>query len=114
MTTEIEVRAVDDLTDREKTEYARGRAGIDYGEVLGLAFSSEREWRVLARVDGLLASHVGISRRRVSVGGEELAVGAVGGVWTAPAFRGRGLAGQAMATAATFLCAELRVAAGLL
>jgi predicted GNAT family N-acyltransferase len=114
MATEIDVRRVEDLTDRENAEYARVRARIDYGEVLGYEFSSEREWRVLVRVDGALASHVGIGRRRVTVGGQELEVGAVGGVWTAPELRGRGLAGQAMEAATRFLCEEVEVAAGLL
>jgi hypothetical protein len=114
MAIEIKVRPVSDLTAPEQAEYARVRARIGYGEVLGYRFSSEQEWRVLVRADGRLASHVGISRRRVMVDGAAMCVGAVGGVWTGPEFRGRGLASAAMGAATEFLCGELGVAAGLL
>ena len=90
MAAKTEIRPVKDLTDREKTEYARVRAQIDYGEVLGYEFSSEREWRVLVWENGHLASHVGIGRRRVAVGDQDVDVGAVGGVWTAPESAGSG------------------------
>src|ERR1700686_4663397 len=96
MDTCIEVRSDASLSDGEIAEYRRVRAGIDYGEVLGYQFRSAREWRVLVWVRGQLASHVGISRRIVLVDGRDVAVGAVGGVWTAPEFRGRGLARTAM------------------
>ena len=110
---EIVVRPDGEMTEQERAEYAERRAAIDYGERLDYQFASEREWRVLARIEGRLASHVGVGRRRVAVGGQEQEVGAVGGVWTAPELRGRGLARLAMA-AATALLGDLGVAAGLL
>ena len=110
----IEVRPAESLLEWELAEYARVRAWIDYGEVLGYEFTSVREWRVLAWVNGELASHVGISRRIIMVDGREMEVGAVGGVWTAPEFREQGLARAAMKRATEFLCNEIRVQAGLL
>lgn len=114
MVTRIDVRSANSLSDWEQDEYRRVRARIDYGEVLGYLFTSVREWRVLIWAGGQLASHVGISRRVVTVGGRDVVVGAVGGVWTAPEFRGQGLARQAMQTATHFLSEELQVEAGLL
>ena len=110
----IEVRPVESLSEGELAEYARVRARIDYGEVLGYEFTSIREWRIMVWVNSELASHVGISRHIIMVDGREMEVGAVGGVWTAQEFRGRGLATTAMKTATEFLCNDLKVQAGLL
>lgn len=110
----IEVRPTESLSEWELAEYARVRARIDYGEVLGYEFTSIREWRVLVWVNGELASHVGISRRIITVDGQGMEIGAVGGVWTAPEFREQGLARAAMNTATEFLCNKVRVQAGLL
>jgi GNAT superfamily N-acetyltransferase len=114
MNVRIEVRPTENLSDGEAAEYRRVRARIDYGEVLGYQFVSHREWRVLVWVGGQLASHAGISRRVVTVDGRALLVGAVGGVWTAPEFRGQGLARMAMKTATEFVCGTVEAAAGLL
>jgi predicted GNAT family N-acyltransferase len=114
MDTRIDLRLSESLSDWEKTEYRRVRAQIDYGGVLGYQFASDREWRILVWVGGQLASHMGISRRIVTVDGRSVEVGAVGGVWTAVEFRGQGLAREAMRTASRFLCTELQAEAGLL
>ena len=112
--TKIEVRPNASLSERELAEYARMRARIDYGEVLGYEFTSTREWRVMVWVNRELASHAGISRRIITIDGRKMEIGAVGGVWTAQEFRGRGLATAAMKKATEFLCNKVGVQAGLL
>src|SRR5690348_7151590 len=99
----VEVRPDSSLSDAEREAYRRVRARIDYGEVLHVQFTSDREWRVLVWGGEQLASHVGIGRRVVTVDGRDVLVGAVGGVWTAPEFRGQGFGREAMQTAGQFL-----------
>jgi GNAT superfamily N-acetyltransferase len=72
------------------------------------------DWHVLGWEGDLLVSHVDITERTASVGGNELRLGGIGGVVTLEAWRKRGLASAAMQKAAEFLREELAVPFGLL
>ncbi len=73
-----------------------------------------QHWHVLVRCDGHLACHVGITDHVVSVGGQKLRVGGIGGVMTPAEWQGKGLARTAMTGAADFMRDELGVDFGLL
>ncbi|GAA1560590.1 hypothetical protein GCM10009804_16710 [Kribbella hippodromi] len=49
------------------------------------------QWRLILSDDGVPVAHLGIERRRVGVGDEDVYVAGVGHVCTDPAYRGRGL-----------------------
>lgn len=71
-------------------------------------------WRVLVRAGGDLAALTGIDAREVTVGGRPVSIGTVGGVSTAPAWQGHGLATLALATALAFIRDELKAPFGFL
>nr|WP_018466061.1 GNAT family N-acetyltransferase [Calidithermus timidus] len=65
------------------------------------------QWYVLAFVEGKLVSVLEIVRRRGSVDGDSVALGLLGGVITAPRWRGRGYGSLLLEHAAGFICDEL-------
>jgi RimJ/RimL family protein N-acetyltransferase len=79
----------------------------------GMAYA-KMEWNVLVYMGNVLASNVEIVGRTVTVGGQPMRVGGIGGVATLPEYRGRGLATQAMVAAAKFMKDELGLEYGLL
>jgi RimJ/RimL family protein N-acetyltransferase len=79
----------------------------------GMAYA-KMEWNVLVYVGNVLASNVEIVERTVTVGGQPVRVGGIGGVATLPEYRGRSLATQAMIAAAKFMEDELGLEYGLL
>jgi GNAT superfamily N-acetyltransferase len=58
----------------------------------------------LVWIDGRIVSHVGVTERTITVDGQAMRVGGVGGVATPPEWRKQGLATEALKEAATFLC----------
>jgi GNAT superfamily N-acetyltransferase len=72
------------------------------------------QWYVLAFVEGRLVSALEIAVRRGSVGGEPVKLGLLGGVITAPRWRGRGYGSALLEYAARFICAELGCEFGFL
>jgi GNAT superfamily N-acetyltransferase len=103
---------------RELTEQERQRL-FGWGEnIFGLE-DHKYTWRskdlhVILDVDGLAVSHVGLIDHAVSVAGEFVRVGGVGGVVTAGEMQGRGYAQKALQYAENFMCEELKVEFGLL
>jgi GNAT superfamily N-acetyltransferase len=61
------------------------------------------DWNVLAYVGDVLVSNVEILTRVITVAGDALRIGGIGGVATLPAYRRRGYASQAMHRAADFM-----------
>ncbi|GAA1707119.1 hypothetical protein GCM10009745_63710 [Kribbella yunnanensis] len=55
------------------------------------------QWRLILSDGGVPVAHLGIERRRIGVGDEDLYVAGVGHVCTDPAYRGRGLGVELMA-----------------
>jgi predicted N-acetyltransferase YhbS len=63
---------------------------------------------MLAYVDGMLISHLGIVERRVvAVGGQPIQLSGIGGVITHPAWRRRGIASAVLEQAVEFIRNEL-------
>lgn len=71
-------------------------------------------WRVMARVDGELAGHLGVLQRTVLAGGREIPVAGIGAVTTHEAWRRRGVAAAMLNRAAEFMRDELHARFGLL
>jgi GNAT superfamily N-acetyltransferase len=110
MTTEI--RQVDALTDAEKTKLFGWGVDIFGADDLNL------RWRpkgvhFLLTLDGEVVSHVGVLKHDVSVGGQLVKVGGVGGVVTIPTAQRRGYARELMSHATEFMN-DWPVEAGLL
>lgn len=72
------------------------------------------QWYILAFVEGSLVSVLEIVRRRGSVGGDSLTLGLLGGVITAPRWRGQGYGSALLKHAAGFICDEMGCDFGLL
>jgi len=72
------------------------------------------DWHVVVLQDGLFVSQAGIVERTVTVAGEPVRLGGIGGVATLPALQKRGLASIAMKKAADFMRDSLKVDFGLL
>jgi RimJ/RimL family protein N-acetyltransferase len=75
---------------------------------------AKMEWNVLIYVGKVLASNVEIVQRTVTVDGQPLLVGGIGGVATLPEYRGRGLATRGMTAGVKFMKDELSLEYGLL
>lgn len=75
---------------------------------------AEPEWYAIAHTRDDVIGHLTILRRRVSVAGQPLWVGGIGGVITRAEYRGRGVATALLMHAADFLKESLEVEFGLL
>ena len=108
----VEIRRSGELTPSEK-EYLTGwsRRVFDGGP---FDYWADVDWHVLVWSEAELASHVEIIERTGMVDGRPVRLGGIGGVASAPEWRGRGLATVAMGKAAEFLCGDLGVEFGLL
>ena len=107
-----EIRQSDSLTDAEKEKL------FGWGDDIFGADDLNLRWRpkdvhFLMDVDGQTVSHVGVLKHKISVGGQRVTVGGVGGVVTLPAFQKSGYARELMLHAAEFL-KKWQVDAGLL
>jgi len=82
-------------------------------------FGNADHWRtsdyyVLLHSDGQLAGRLGVLDTKVSVGGQIIRVGGIGGVATKPEFRHRGVASAMLARAAEFMKNDLGLEFGFL
>jgi GNAT superfamily N-acetyltransferase len=107
-----DIRQTEFLTEVEKQKL------FDWGDDIFGASSLELRWRgkdyhFLLYIDDSPVSHVGVLKHVVSVAGQPITVGGVGGVVTVPEEQNRGHARELMQHA-TRLLAAWRVAAGLL
>ena len=107
-----EIRQADILTEAEKKKL------FGWGDDIFGADDLNLRWRpkdvhFLMEVDGETVSHVGVLKHEVSVVGELVTVGGVGGVVTIPAFQRNGYARELTLHAAGFF-REWQVDAGLL
>lgn len=73
----------------------RVEADLDWGPPTDVVWSPP-DTRVLVWLEGDLVAHAGIEQRVITVGGRELAVMGLSGVWSLPEHRGRGFARQAV------------------
>ena len=79
----------------------------------GMAYA-KADWNVLVYTGDILAANIEIVEHTVTVGGQPLRVGGIGGVATLPEYRGRGLASRGMSAAVKFMRDELGLEYGLL
>ncbi len=110
---ELVIKRAGGLTPEERKQ-VDDRLLSEFGDALTAMLWAEVHWRVLVRVNGLIASQVEIIERTVSAGERDVKLGGVSGVVTLPEFRGQGLSTAALRAAASFLRDELRVPFGLL
>lgn len=109
----VEVKASDDLTEKERKDVDTvlhetfGRFAQHY------EWASD-DWHILVSVNGELVSHVQIIERTGSVNGQPVTLGGIGGVVTLPDWQGNGLGRRAMEAAASFMKDKLGVEFGLL
>lgn len=75
---------------------------------------AEPNYCVVLSLDGQLAGRLAVLDRQVSVGGEIIRVGGIGGVATKPDFRHRGVASIMLSRAAKFMKDDLCMEFGLL
>lgn len=108
-----EIRQVDSLTDEEKQQLFGWGKNIFGVEAFNLKWRS-KDLHFLFYSGGELISHVGILNHVVTINGEFVTVGGVGGVVTIPKAQKKGFARQLMQHTAKFLEHEWKVAAGLL
>jgi aminoglycoside 2'-N-acetyltransferase I len=111
--TTIDIKPVSELDAQETQEVASLLQRVFTGEEDNIVWSGA-VWCVLVRLNGELVTHVGIIDRVISVAGSPLRVGGIGGVATAPEWRGRGFASLAMRAASTFMLEKLGIFHGLL
>ncbi|MGB8510772.1 MAG: GNAT family N-acetyltransferase [Pyrinomonadaceae bacterium] len=109
----IELRLEDHMTEEE---YERL---FNWGEDIWGLGNLELEWRpkdwhIFVDDDGRAATHVGMLKHTVTVGGRPIVVGGVGGVATALDAQGQGYAQSGMRRAASFMSENLGVEFGLL
>lgn len=107
-----EIRQVDFLSDTEKEKLFGWGVDIFGADNLNLRWRP-KDVHFLMKVDGETVSHVGVLKHEVSVGGQPVTVGGLGGVVTIPAFQRKGYARRLMLQAAGFL-EKWDVDAGLL
>lgn len=72
------------------------------------------QWYMLAFVEGGLVSVLEVVRRRGVVGGDPVTLGLLGGVITAPRWRGQGYGSALLKRAAGFICGEIGCEFGFL
>jgi aminoglycoside 2'-N-acetyltransferase I len=107
-----EIRVVPSLTqDQEAAIAALG--DIWEAAHLGLSWRPKTE-HIVRYVDGAMAAKVSVLKHCVSVGGENVWVGGIGGVITMPAFQKQGHATALVRYAAGYLLNQLQVPFGLL
>lgn len=107
-----EIKQVDSLTDAENTKLFGWGKDIFGADDLNLRWRP-KDVHFLLTLDGEVVSHVGVLKHDVSVAGQPLRVGGVGGVVTIPAAQRQGHARELMSYASEFM-ANWQVAAGLL
>lgn len=108
-----EIEQTERFADEEK------RLLFGWGEDIFGVSSLNLRWRpkqlhFLLRLDGKAVSHVGLLRHEVSVAGESMTVGGIGGVVTLPEAQGRGFARRLMKRAMEVAERDSQVDAGLL
>jgi RimJ/RimL family protein N-acetyltransferase len=110
----IQIKSAHELTPTEQktTHDLLARVFCD-DPFSGMSYA-KMEWNVLVYLDDILASNIEIVERTVTVDGQPLRVGGIGGVATLPEYRGRGLASRAMSAAVEFMKDELGLEYGLL
>lgn len=111
----IEVQHIDALSEDDVARIMALRSRIDFA-VPDYVWTpwGEKKWRVLVWAGDELVSHVGILERVVRVGGQPVRVAGLYTVMTAPEWRGKGLASDALRAAADFMRASLEAEFGLL
>jgi GNAT superfamily N-acetyltransferase len=109
----VEIRSNCELTPSEQETLDRWTHQVFGLEAAGYTWA-EVDWHVLVWMEGELASHVEIIERTGMVGGRPVRLVGIGGVASAPEWRGRGLATVAMGEAAEFSCGDLDAEFGLL
>lgn len=109
----IAIKMVAELSDAEQHEAYQLLKSVFGGEVSVWTWA-EDDWRLLARVNGKMVTHIGIVVRTCLVKNQTVKVGGIGGVATLEEWRGQGLATQAMRAAADFLKKQLKVDFGML
>ena len=107
------IRQVESLTDEEKQRLFGWGENIFGVETLNLSWRP-KDLHFLFYSGGTLTSHVGILKHVITVNGESVTVGGIGGVVTVPEAQKKGFARRLMQHTAKFLEHEWKVAAGLL
>jgi GNAT superfamily N-acetyltransferase len=112
---QVYVESLETMSEDEVAEMMALRGRVEFG-VPNYAWTpwGQKKWHVHVRVDGVLVSHVGILEREVGVGDRAVRVGGLYTVMTAPEWRGRGLATEALGAAVEFIRSEIRAEFGLL
>ena len=111
----IEVQHVDDLSEDGVARIMALRSRVDFA-VPDYAWTpwGEKKWHVLVWIGGELVGHVGILEREVRAGEQPVRVAGLYTVMTAPEWRGKGIASEAMRAAADYIRARMGAEFGLL
>lgn len=112
----VEIRSVNALTEEDREWIATYERLVDWRRGVpdpGYAYAP-MPWRVLVQVGHTLVAHAGVSERTVTVGTQQIRVGSLGGLFTAPAWEQHGLGSLAMQTALGFICDDRSLPFGFL
>ena len=112
MSYQVEFHSRDDLSSNLEDELER-RFQEQWGHI-AIHWAKPPGWYVLAKHEEKLVGSLEVFERSISVGGESLTVGGIGGVLTNPEWRGRGVARAMLKRSEEFLKDELGVDFGLL
>jgi len=93
---------------------AEGQTGESAASEAEVVWTEHEDWHVMVKVDGQVASRLGIVDRAATVGGQPVRLGGIGGVATHPDHRRKGYAARAMETAADWMRDSMGVDFGLL
>jgi hypothetical protein len=109
----IDIRVTETFTDDDRHHLA------GWGENVFGTLDVPLEWRsrdchIMLYDDSYLASHVGLLKQTITVGGRPVVVGGVGAVITVLDRQGRGFARAAMRFAHDYMCDQLGVEFGML
>ncbi|MEM8611427.1 MAG: GNAT family N-acetyltransferase [Cyanobacteria bacterium P01_H01_bin.105] len=107
------IRQTKSLTDKEKQQLFGWGENIFGVRTLNLSWRP-KDLHFLFYLDGEPTSHVGILKHVITVHGESVMVGGIGGVVTVPAAQKKGFARRLLQHTANFLEREWQVAAGLI
>jgi len=108
-----EIKSKKSLEPVEQQEVDALMAKIFKGQQDDYAWSPV-DWYIWLRLDGVIVSILEIIERTVSVAGQPVPVGGIGGVGTDPTFRGRGFASQTMCAAIEHIHSQIEADFGLL
>lgn len=110
----IDITPCGDVPQPLQDDIHKRSGEIDWGNPDGVTEWSRGEWQAVVWEGETWVSTLVLHKKAITVDGEPVTVGGIGGVMTLPEWQGRGYASAAMKTAANFIRDEMKAPFGLL